>query len=114
MIEWLIDEEIANIEGKIRELQNRKRALEAKKRALAELPETCPSCKGSGKERYTDAAGDSDWRECMTCRGLGKVGPIKCTGCGRTIDVDMVHVRRQPHPCYPWCGTSLGGQYSLF
>lgn len=83
------------------------------KRALAELPEICPSCKGFGKERYTDAAGDSDWRECMICRGLGKVGPIKCTGCRRTIDVDMVHVRMQPHPCCPWCVSGWAVQLVL-
>lgn len=106
----LIDKEIQHISEKIELLQDRKRYLEEQKRMLENLPDICPTCKGTGKERYTDAAGDVDERDCLTCRGLGRIGPIKCP-CGHTIDVDMVHARRQPFPSCPWCGKPLGGQY---
>jgi rubrerythrin len=105
-----IDKEIQSIDEEIQEFQDRKRILEVQKQSLAELPDKCPSCGGSGTERYTDAAGDVDERDCLTCRGLGRIGPIKCP-CGHTIDVDMVHARRQPLPSCPWCGKLLGGQY---
>lgn len=109
-----LDRKIAEIEREITELRERKRALKARKRMLAELPEVCPSCGGSGEESYTDAAGDTDTRECRTCRGLGKVGPIECSNCGHTITTDMVYTRRQADPRCPWCGAPLSGQYELF
>lgn len=33
----------------------------------------CQKCKGSGIERYCDAAGDMDDRECERCGGTGKI-----------------------------------------
>lgn len=35
----------------------------------------CPSCKGTGEERYCDAAGDMDSRQCSNCNGTGVVLP---------------------------------------
>ncbi len=43
--------------------------------ALKQLKESntvCEYCKGTRKERYTDAAGDRDTRECAMCKGTGK------------------------------------------
>ncbi|MGB9793366.1 MAG: hypothetical protein ACPLTR_12465 [Thermacetogeniaceae bacterium] len=109
-----IEKRIAEIEEKIAELQERKRALEEKKQILEGLTEVCPTCKGTGREDFLNPAGDSDTWDCRTCRGLGKVGPIECAGCGHTVTTDMVYTRRQADPRCPWCGTPLGGQYELF
>lgn len=97
-------EEIASVKERIERLKQ-------KKESLLSLPDICPSCGGGGQERYTDAAGSGDWRYCRTCRGLGKIGPIQCE-CGKTIDVEMVEVRRATFPRCPWCGKSLRGQYT--
>ena len=96
----------------IRVLENKIKRLDEKKEMLLSLPTTCPSCKGSGRERYTDAAGSGDWRECSTCRGIGKIGQIECK-CGKVIGVDMIRVRQETFPSCPWCGMSLGGQYNI-
>ncbi len=96
----------------IETLKNRIKRLDDKKEMLLSLPTVCTSCNGSGMERYTDAAGSGDWRQCLTCRGLGKIGPIECQ-CGKVIETDMVMVRRTNFPECPWCGKSLGGQYRL-
>lgn len=34
--------------------------------------EECPECEGTGKRRYTDAAGDADYRMCYSCAGDGR------------------------------------------
>lgn len=34
----------------------------------------CPTCAGTGKERYIDAAGSRDERTCMSCKGTGVKG----------------------------------------
>jgi DnaJ-class molecular chaperone len=43
--------------------------------ALEELRRSntvCEYCEGKGLERYTDAAGDTDSRDCRYCNGTGK------------------------------------------
>ena len=37
------------------------------------LSRTCGSCKGSKTERYCDAAGDIDDRDCRVCKGRGRL-----------------------------------------
>lgn len=85
----------------ISKLESELKALESKKEKLLQLKDICPTCNGSGEERYTDAAGSGDWRECETCRGLGKVEPLQCT-CGNSLTVDMLRAYRK-REC-PWCG----------
>ena len=41
-------------------------------RKLKENNTVCEYCKGKREERYTDAAGDTDTRECSMCKGTGK------------------------------------------
>lgn len=101
---------IERIQEEISKLIKQKRALEAEKEMLLNLPVTCPSCDGSGEESYVDAAGDTDIRDCRTCRGLGKISNIKCN-CGFVITTDMIALRRETFPKCPKCGSSLGGQY---
>lgn len=88
----------------INHLQAELKALDSKKEELLLLKEICPTCKGSGEERYTDAAGSGDWRECKTCRGLGKVKDLECS-CGNIITVKMFRAYRN-REC-PWCGRRL-------
>ncbi len=107
-----IDEAIEYAQKEIDTVNNRIENLKKKREYLLSLTDVCPSCDGRGQERYTDAAGSGDWRECLTCRGLGKIGPIECE-CGKIIGVDMVRVRRETFPRCPWCGASLGGQYRI-
>ena len=78
-----IDAAIERLKKEIDEQTKEITELEMRRQKLLSLPETCPSCKGTGEERYTDAAGDSDIRECLTCKGLGKIGPLECRRCGR-------------------------------
>ena len=40
--------------------------------AIGNLESICPSCNGSRTERYCDAAGDMDDRDCSSCKGTGK------------------------------------------
>ena len=40
--------------------------------AIGHLESICPSCNGTGNERYCDAAGDMDDRDCSACNGIGK------------------------------------------
>ena len=108
-----IESDIALVDAEIRKLQEKKRLLEKQRELLEHLPELCPSCEGKGTETYTDAAGSIDWRECKTCRGLGKIGPIQCS-CGHVIGTDMTSLRRQSSPRCPWCGAGLGGQYQFW
>lgn len=90
------------IEGKQGEIRSLTRQLEK----ILTLNETCPACRGSGLERYTDAAGSSDTRDCEVCQGLGVIGPITCQ-CGHVIGTDMIAVRNQTYPRCPWCGNTL-------
>lgn len=102
-----LDARIKQLKERIGILQNDLDLLETRRKRLLELPDLCPTCNGSGLERFTSAAGDSDLRECMTCKGLGKVGPIVCKSCKRTIGTDMIAVRRDLSPQCPWCGVYL-------
>jgi len=103
-----IEGEIARHKKEIDRLNECIKYLEMRREKLLNLPEKCPSCEGTGQERYTDAAGSGDWRECWTCRGLGKIGPLKCRGCGRIIGTDMIYIRRKSEfPKCPWCGGAL-------
>lgn len=102
---------ITDTKKELEKLEKEKAEIE---NILRNLDVTCPSCDGKGREKYTDAAGDTDTRDCRTCRGLGKVSDIKCEHCGNVITTDMVWLRRQSFPQCPWCGESLGGQYSRF
>lgn len=107
-----IDDAISKGHKEIERIKRRIKRLEEKKEILLSLPNICPSCRGSGRERYTDAAGSGDWRDCSTCRGLGKIGPIECD-CGKVIGTDMIRIRQATFPECPWCGKSLGGQYRI-
>ena len=40
--------------------------------AIEHLRLICPTCNGTGSERYCDAAGDMDDRDCVSCKGSGK------------------------------------------
>ncbi len=92
-----------------------KRYIEKKQKRLAELEEqekvylescttTCPTCDGKGMERRMDGAGSMSDEECLTCMGIGAIGPVKCQRCGETIGTEMIGVRRNSmHPC-PFCG----------
>jgi len=102
----VIDRRIADVEQQIDDLKARLEDLRRKRALLLSLPEICPSCGGTGQERYIDAAGSGDWRECLTCKGLGKIGPLKCRRCGRVFGTDMVYLRRYVGAC-PWCGGGL-------
>lgn len=99
-----INSKIEEASAEIDRLKNLKAELEQQKEALLSLPEQCPSCSGTGMERYTDAAGDTDTRECLTCKGLGRIGSLQCANCGREITTDMIALRRKTHPECPWCG----------
>lgn len=52
-----------------RELDQIQTALDTLNEAVKEY--LCPSCKGTGTERYCDAAGDMDDRPCGRCCGTG-------------------------------------------
>ena len=54
-----LNEEIDNIEDTIRMINKTTKEL------------ICPKCNGTGEERYCDAAGDMDDRECSLCHGTG-------------------------------------------
>lgn len=54
-----IDAEIKKVDAAIKTMNE---ALE---------PYLCPTCNGSGTERYCDAAGDMDDMTCRTCHGTG-------------------------------------------
>ncbi len=100
-------QKIKRLEEKIEEMQRELvRWQQEEKRYLSGLTETCPSYKGNKTERYTDAAGSGDYRDCRTCRGLGVVGPIKCE-CGNEIATDMIYIRRQNLLDCPWCGRRI-------
>ena len=90
--------------NQINELRAELYLLDNKKEELLHLTEVCPTCNGRGEERYTDAAGSGDWRECQTCQGLGKVKDLKCS-CGKVTTVEMLRAYRE-REC-PWCGRRL-------
>lgn len=54
-----IDKEIAEVE----------KALQTLNDAVKDY--ICPVCKGTGNERYADAAGSRDERPCSACKGTG-------------------------------------------
>ena len=99
-------QEIEEKQKKIQELEEKEKVM------LSGLTVVCPSCGGKKTERYTDAAGSGDTRDCLTCRGYGVVGPIECR-CGHTISVDMIYLRRQSVPYCPWCGRLVEPIYWL-
>ncbi len=101
---------LKSYEDDMNKLKRKIKDIKQKKEMLLSLSVICPSCNGTGKESYTDAAGSNDIRNCLTCRGLGKVGPIECE-CGKVIDVGMISIRRMVLPICPWCGRGLDGQY---
>ena len=86
-------------------------ALGEKRRRVLSLTEICPSCDGDGQERYTDAAGSGDWRDCGICRGLGKVADLRCPGCGQVTTPAMRRVYRD-RTC-PWCGRRLSEENAV-
>ncbi len=47
-------------------------AIRSIEKAISHLDSICPSCDGTGSERYTDAAGSRDERDCKSCGGTGK------------------------------------------
>ena len=98
----LIDKEIQHISEKIELLQDQQTLPGGAKSGYWKTFRIFAlHAKGQGRKDILDAARDVDDRDCMTCRGLGRIGPIKCP-CGHTIDVDRVHARRQPLPSCPW------------
>ncbi|MDQ0287755.1 DnaJ-class molecular chaperone [Desulfofundulus luciae] len=72
--------------------------------------ETCPTCGGTGQEKFGSGSELTWERQCLTCGGVGKVYPTECPKCGRVIGTDMVAIHRMPAPLYPWCGEILGGR----
>ena len=68
-----IDRQIELTNRAIGEAKVRLIYLQNKKHLMQTLPDICPSCKGTGEERYTDAAGSRDWRDCSMCDGVGRV-----------------------------------------
>jgi RecJ-like exonuclease len=59
----------------------------------------CPDCNPTG-----EGVGDP---ECRNCRGLGKVGPLYCEGCGNTISATMRQIRRRSSIICPYCGFEI-------
>ena len=57
---------IADIDGEIDALN---KAIATVNNAVQ--PIICPTCYGTGEERYTDAAGSRDTRPCRDCQGTG-------------------------------------------
>jgi len=72
-----LEYQIEMCKNDIHSLKNKLQELENKKQKFLSLTHICPSCNGTGQERYTDAAGSGDWRDCKTCNGIGKVEKIK-------------------------------------
>ena len=96
------------IREQIEKLQRELSDLDTKEVYATQLTELCPSCKGSRQERYTDAAGSGDWRDCSTCHGWGYIQKgLHCPECKKSLD-DMTHLRRESMPHCPFCGHYLG------
>lgn len=68
------------LEKEIERLERELRGLDAEEAYASQLTELCPSCGGGGEERYTDAAGSGDWRECSACKGWGYVPKQRVEG----------------------------------
>jgi len=60
--------EIAKIEEKYSKLI---REYQIALTTLEELNQACPACGGTGSERYIDASGNYDTRDCPKCNGSG-------------------------------------------
>ena len=106
-----IDAAIERQRGHLKTANDEIKALEEKKKRILSLVDICPSCDGNGSERYTDAAGSGDWRDCRVCRGLGKVVDLRCTNCGNVTTPKMLraYIDRQ---C-PWCGRRLSEENAV-
>lgn len=99
------------IRKQIEELKRELSSLDSEEVYATQLTELCPDCKGKGEERYTDAAGSGDWRDCSTCHGWGYIEKeVCCPSCEKGLD-EMFYLRRESMPHCPYCGQYLG---SLF
>lgn len=67
--ESLAEEYRRNMVEVNREIEKIDAAIEVLNNAVSEY--ICPRCQGTGTERYCDAAGDIDGRECTACKGTG-------------------------------------------
>ena len=104
-LEDRLNKEEQHIRREIACLNKDLEAIETKRRKIKEFQSICPTCRGIGLERFTDAAGGISERECLTCKGVGKVDEIRCLHCGHIITIYMVAARRNGN-C-PWCGARL-------
>lgn len=106
-LEWL-NEQIQRIEERQRVIEEYLQKLQQERDLLLSLPEICPTCKGTGEEYYTREQ-DVYQQECLTCKGLDKIGTLKCHRCARIVDTQMIHVRRlwSDAPQCPWCGGDM-------
>lgn len=96
------------ITKEIEDLQRALFNLNTEEAYASQLTDLCPSCKGKCEERYTDAAGSGDWRDCSTCKGWGYISKgVICPECKKSLD-DMTHLRRESMPHCPFCGKYLG------
>ncbi len=101
-VAW-INREIERQKEKRSAIDARIKDLVKAKNLALELPDTCPFCKETGLESYTEPHGSRGTRACGVCRGLGKVREIVCE-CGYVIGIDNEKVRRQYVPECPKCG----------
>jgi RecJ-like exonuclease len=97
----------------ISRIKNRVQELEEKREHLSKLigyldrltaqfesaSIACPDCDSTGER--------SGGLECRNCRGLGKVGPLYCEGCGNTIPTTMHHIRIRSSIICPYCGFEI-------
>lgn len=95
------EEQVKKLQLEIEELKKEEKMF------VSTLTDVCPSCRGTKKERYTDAAGSMDTRDCKTCKGVGFISDIKCDQCGKIITTKMIAVRRETFPRCPWCGGGI-------
>lgn len=67
-------EEVKKIKQEALNKINKEYDIEIKdlEKTLNHLESLCTKCGGAGTERYCDAAGDIDDRECSKCCGTGK------------------------------------------
>ena len=99
--------QIKILKDEIEEKKKEIKTLEQEEQLMISgLTEICPTCNGEKIEQYIHKTSNGDTRECQTCRGYGRIGPIKCS-CDNTVTTTMIHVRRQALPECPWCGERL-------